>query len=428
MLDRSLIKHVAFFGLTLLSLQGTIYLLQILAAAQMTTADYSQVRVVESLVAVIALLSTIGIPSIALVKVANSRSIAERKLLIRHCLTLVGIFVTVVSLGFVYALHLGLLQQKIDLPLPLVLTLSAFISFRLLLVNTTQAFQKFGQLATVSVLSCILTIVFFELTGRLAWAPVLSWIWARIILEATVCLGLLLIKFNFKKTSADFSLKKYEKPVVAEAPKILFLAALPVGMSLILRSIVEHGPILWLASINAPVSVIAELGFILTLGTIALMPSGIIQGVILPRLSIVLSEKTHDKNALRQLIFLFIVSSGATAMIFTIIAVGSLFFIPLGKFITTVVILAGCIIVTSKVVASALGSYLLASNRRKSILAINFFTFLMCILATLVFKFWFQNSIGLIIILWVIAIIETCATACYINSVLNHNQLSTRNK
>ena len=424
MLDRSLIKHVAFFGLTLLSLQGTIYFLQLLAAAQMSTADYSQVRVVESLVAVIALLSTMGIPSIALVKVANSRSTAERKLLIRHCLILIGIFVTMVSLVFVYALHLGLFQQKIDIPLPLVLTLSAFISFRLLLVNTTQAFQKFGQLATVSVLSCIITIVFFELAGHLAWAPVLSWIWARIILEAIVCFGLLVIKINLKKTSADFCLSEYEKPAVAETPKILFLAALPVGMSLILRSIVEHGPILWLVSINAPVSVIAELGFILTLGTIALMPSGVAQGVILPRLSIVLSEKTHDKKALRQLIFLFIVSSGATAMIFTILACGSLFFIPLGKFITIVVILAGAIIITSKVVASALGSYLLASNRRASILAINCFTFLMCVLATLVFEFGFQSSINLMTVLWVIAIIETSAATCYYYTICTRFRLN----
>ena len=266
MLDRNLIKHVAFFGLTLLSLQGVIYFLQILAAAQMSTADYSQVRVIESLVAVIALLSTIGIPSIALVKVANSKSIEEGKMLVRHSLILVGIFVIVVSLVFVFVSHLGLMRQKINLPLPLVLILAALISFRLLLVNTTQAFQRFGQLATVSVLSCIISIVFFELARHMRWSPVLSWIWARIILEVIVCLGILVIKFNLKKTSVDFRLREHGKPVVAEAPKVLFLAALPVGMSLILRSIVEHGPILWLVSINAPVPVIAELGLFSRLG------------------------------------------------------------------------------------------------------------------------------------------------------------------
>ena len=419
MLNRSLIKHVAFFGLTLLSLQGTIYLLQILAAAQMTNANYSQVRVVESLVAVLALISTIGIPSVGLVKIANSKSTQQRKLLIRNSIILVGIFIAIISLAFVCVLQLGLLQLNINLPIPLVLTLAAFISFRLLLVNTTQALQKFRYLAIVSMLSCIATIAFFELTKHMGWSPVLSWIWARIILEAIVCLGLLLIKFNFKSHS-DIALSENGGEVATDTPKTLFFAAFPIGVSLILRSVVEHGPILWLASINAPVSVIAKLGFILTLGTIALMPSGILQGVILPRLSIVISEKTHDKNALIQLILLFIVSSAATAMLFIILAGTSLFFIPLGKFITGAVIIAGVLIVTSKVVASALGSYLLASNQRSSILAINFFTLMMFVLAALIFKFEFQNLIGLMTLLWIIASIETCAATCYIKSAFKY--------
>lgn len=415
MLNRRLIKHVVFFGLTLLSLQGTIYFLQILAAAQMSNVDYSQVRVVESIVAVLALISTIGIPSVGLVKIANSKSIQERKLLIRHCLILVGTFVIVISLLFVCVLHLGLLRQKINLSIPLVLTLAAFISFRLLLVNTTQALEKFGYLAIVSVISCIITIVFFELSNQMGWSPVLSWLWARIVLEAIVCLGLFIVRFNFKSPS-DFGLKENLDQIATGTIKTLFFAALPVGISLILRSIVEHGPILWLAYINAPVSVIAKLGFILTLGTIALMPSGIMQGVILPKLTILLSEKTHDKNALSQLIFLFLASAGATALIFVTLASISLFFIPLGKFITAIVILVGVIIVISKVFASALGSYLLASNRRSSILAINFFALLMCVLASLIIKFEFQNLVGLMTLLWVIAIIETSAALCYIKS------------
>lgn len=419
MLNRRLIKHVVFYGLTLLSIQGAIYSLQILAAAQMSSADYSQVRVVESLVAVLALISTLGIPSVGLVKIANSKSIQERKLLIRYCLILVGILVAIISLAFFCALHFGLFQQKINLPIPLILTLASLISFRLLLVNTTQALEKFGYLAIVSVLSCIATIVFFKLIRHLGWPPVWSWLWARIILEAIVCLGLFKVKLNFKGSS-DFSLKEYANQITTDTPKTLFIASLPVGISLILRSIVEHGPILWLASTNAPVSIIAEVGFILTLGTIALMPSGIIQGVVLPRLSIVLSEKTRDKNALTQLMFLLIASSVATAIIFTILACISLFFIPLGKFITTIVILVGVIITSSKVVASALGSYLLASNRRSSILAINLFTLLMCVLATLVFKFEFQNLVSLMTLLWVIAMIEACASLCYIKSAFKY--------
>ena len=78
------------------------------------------------------------------------------------------------------------------------------------------------------------------------------------------------------------------------------------------------------------------------------------------------------------------------------------------------------IIVTSKVVASALGSYLLASNQRSSILAINFFTLMMCVLAALIFKFEFQNLIGLMTLLWVIASIEICAAACYIKSAFKY--------
>ena len=67
------IVQAVLFSLSLLSIQGTIYLFQFVAASQMTAPDYSMVRLIESFAAIGALLVSFGIPSVALVKLAALR-------------------------------------------------------------------------------------------------------------------------------------------------------------------------------------------------------------------------------------------------------------------------------------------------------------------------------------------------------------------
>lgn len=415
MINKKTIRNTIFLSLSLLSIQGTIYALQLLASTKMTILDYSQIRLIESFVALFALASSIGLPSIALVKSANATSKKNHKQLILHCSFVISIFFTAISLGLFIALVFGFFEPRVDIPLPIVLTLSALISFRLLLVNITQGTQKFSQLAIISLTSLILTILFYYLTENSIENSILNWILTRIILESIICIGLLIANL-FLLTPNDFYSKNNQK-TIKDTPRTLFFSAFPVGISLILRSIIEHGPILWLAYIKAPVPLIAELGFILTISTIALMPSGVIQGVILPKLSIIFSEKSIQKKELQGIILSFGISLGATALFFISISCGSISFIPMSSFITLEVILAGLAIVTSKVVASTLGTYLLASNRSSSILSNNLFTFLTSALAALIFELKFKAAINLTNILWTISLIEAFASSLYIKSI-----------
>lgn len=86
MLDFRFFRESLLYAVSLLRVQGTIYLLQFVAAAKMPPADYSVVRIIESLVAIGAQLATFGQPSIALVRIGIARSDEQRRKLIRRAL------------------------------------------------------------------------------------------------------------------------------------------------------------------------------------------------------------------------------------------------------------------------------------------------------------------------------------------------------
>jgi O-antigen/teichoic acid export membrane protein len=406
-MNRRFLGGVALYAVSLLSIQGTIYLLQFVAAAKMSPADYSVVRIVESIVAIGAQLATFGLPSIALVRVGIARSDEQRRKLIRRALLIVLGLGAITAAGFFVALWCGLLRgQTGDSPLAIVI-LSALMAFRLLLSAITQSRQHFARLAGMALMACLLAGLAYGSLYIAGGDRMLAWLVARLVLEGTLCIGLITTELGrfAVKTRQESHLRSTGDGTTVLA---LLLLALPVGGSLIARSLMDNAPVLWLAAMGADAQVVARFGILITMVTVALVLGGVVQGVAVPRLAHSISNGEHRGGYA----LLFVGLGGVTALGFAALVVISQFILPWGHLLAWDIVVPGCIIVVAKMAASAMGGYLLVVNKGQLILALNGLTVLLGIIAATVLLS-LHLPLTLAWLLPILAAIETTAALCY---------------
>jgi hypothetical protein len=156
-------------------------------------------------------------------------------------------------------------------------------------------------LAAAVIASALSLTTFFLRDGDLG-----RWLVARCALEIVMSAILIANEIRQKSISGNAG---------EDILKPLLILAVPVGASLVIRSVVEHGPILWLAFIHAQAPVIARVGIVLTLGTIALMPGVVLQSVIVPRLA-----KSRTKAEMLRAIKLLVPAIAMTGLLFAALA------------------------------------------------------------------------------------------------------------
>lgn len=409
MLDRRLFRHSIFFGIALLSVQGTIYLLQLGAASQMSADDYSRVRIIESVAAIGSLLATFGLPSVALVRSGISPSNHQRRQLVKHCLGIVASLSVLTALGFWIAMHQGFLRSEVGGYLPATAGLSALMAFRLLLTAVTQSRQHYLRLALFSTVSCFLAVATYTAFYVFGTDRIVGWMLARIVLEGAICFALLIDelgghatmsgdKNELQEDTADFPLRIGS----------LALLALPIGASLVGRSILDNGPVLWLAAMGIDSQLVARFGVLITIVAVALVPAGIVQGVAVPRLaSISKADGVGGSYAV-----LFAGLGVLTAIGFLVLALLSTFLVPWGQLAKWDILFPGIVFVVAKMSASAMGGYLLVKNRGNLIFGLNCTTLIMAISVaiTLVLA---HTPISLPLVVAVLAAIEASAAVFY---------------
>lgn len=414
MLDLRLIRQTALFGISLLGVQGTIYLFQFGAAAQMSPTDYSKVRIIESLVAIGALIATFGMPSVALVRVGLAPTDRDRRRLVATLVAVVACFGIIAAIGFLVANRFGFLRAEIEGYAPAVVAISGLMAFRLLLTAVTQSRQHFARLATLSAAGCVAAVACYGILAIVGTDEVVAWLFARTLLELVICAGLAIAEFW--PIAADSGPAAEEIPATeakaSEAPgrlaKLLTVAALPIGASLVARSLVDNGPVLWLAAIGTPAAVVAQVGILLTMVTVSLVPGGVIQGVAVPRLTLSLNSGRSSEGYG----VLFGGIAVLTAIAFVALVIASTYFLSWGNLTQTGVVLAGVTIVAAKMAASAMGGYLLVVDRGRTIFLLNCLTLAIAVTAASVLQ-WQEVSLGLMLVVGVLALIEAVATICY---------------
>jgi len=370
MFDKTLLRQSVLFGLSLFGIQGTIYFLQLTAATQMPASAFAQVRIVESLVAVLSLLQTLGIPSASLPRIAISESASERSSILRQCIFGIMVISFFTSASFAGALHFGIVRRTFDFPLASILLLSGLLSFRLLFVTTMQAQQRFGRLALLSLLSCGVCLGAYGLLRITAVPPLRAWIISRTLLELCLCLSFILaetISTGLHAFSIGFS---STRSALGSLPALLSDSA-PVGFSLLFRSLIENGPVLLLASVSASPQTVANIGLLITLGTVSLLPASILQGAALPRLSLLLGPEASAPDAARRALAFVARYAALPVVLMTAILFVAPTAVPWFTFMTLPAILLAVLVVASKSLTSSFGAFLLAATRFRTIFLTN---------------------------------------------------------
>ncbi|THF56596.1 hypothetical protein [Ollibium composti] len=403
-----LLRQTIMFGIALLSVQGTIYLLQFTAAAQMSAADYSIVRIAESLAAIGALMASFGLPSIALVRVGIAPTDQQRRQLIKLCLLTVFCFGIVTVASFMIAVRLGFLRNYIGIYTPAVAALALLMALRLLLTSVVQSRQHYARLASLSAAGCGLAAVVYGGAQLAGGNHITGWLVARGVLEATLCIGVLVTEFGpYAVTSGD----RANATAATASPRgigPLIILALPIGASLVTRSLIDNGPVLWLAAAGADTQVVARLGIVVSIIAVALVPGGIVQGIAVPRLAHILEGGRTSGTYAR----LFAGVSVLTGMGFAILIGLAHFLLPWGHLDTWEILVPGVVIVIAKMSASAMGGYLLVANRGDLIFGLNCLTLGISIIAATCLIIT-HAPLSLAVLLSILAVIETIAAVCY---------------
>ncbi len=359
-----MIGDAILLATALLLVQGTIYLYQLGAAAMLSPASFYDMRLVESAASVGALVVSLGLPSIALVRMGAANAAERRHLMRRMVLNGVGMSAAFGAVLSLFATS-GLLPVDIASHATAIFSLSTLMAFRLLLSSSVQSQEGFRALAFSSLISATLSVAVLVLAVVFGLDEFSIWFTARIALELSSIAVLGCRSSSPRKAAQDYP-SQSRSPVYA--PAWLLLAAAPVGISLLARALIEHGPVLWLASVGAADVVTAQVGLLVTLIGVGIIPSRIVQGTVVPRLAREMRNGAFPRGLASILVVALLAS-----MIFFV----ALVFLAGGSenweaFLSSpTVLVGGIVILVAKVGANALGAWLLILGRWNIIFALN---------------------------------------------------------
>jgi hypothetical protein len=237
----------------------------------------------------------------------------------------------------------------------------------------------------------------------------IGWLFARLILEITICSGLLVTELGKSESiAADLADDQGNAENAPMHLGTLALLALPIGASLIARSLIDNGPVLWLAAMKVDSELVARFGIFITIVAVALVPAGVIQGVAVPRLA----GSVRSGSGGSSYAALFAGLGLLTAIGFSVLILLSTIVVPWSHLDQRDILLPGILLAIAKMSASAMGGYLLVTNRGNVIFSLNGTTLVMAASASMAVLL-MQLPISLSLIVSALAAIETAAACLY---------------
>lgn len=403
-----MLGNASLLGITLLLMQGLIYIYQLGGAAFLPATSYDDLRFAESAAAVGALAISFGLPSIALVRIGSTSSEAKSRRLI--LVTLTGMLILIAIWGVIwFAVNAsGIVSRQINEHAAAIFALSALMATRLCLTSAVQSYEEFAALASSTAIASCASIAALGVAFAAGWDAFPAWLAARAALE-TVAIALLSLRLT---RIAWPTARQHDDGSFIGEGRQLVAAAMPVGTSLLARSLVEHGPVLWLGTIGASSALVAQVGLMVTIIGVAMIPSSIIQGAIVPRIARIYGAGA----ALGGFIGVALVALTVSACAFTVLVAGAAQLSEFGTvLLSPLLILAGLGIMISKVVANAGGGWLLIQGRWNVILSIN-------VAALIVFigiaQIYMRESTTFPLMILAVLAIELFATILYVLAAL----------
>ena len=397
-----MLRSSALLSASLFLVQGAIHLLQLGAAVTLTVETYSTVRLVESYGSVGALVLSFGLPSLALVRVGSTDG-NSRRTLVRSLLGLAIIW-SVAWGGVALALIAnGWVTDFVARYAWPIFALSFLASVRLLLTAMVQSHEDFRALATSALLGAALSCFVLLVAIWSGSDPFLCWLFARLSLEVVTIAGLgtALRRATHESEKGD-GIRGWKL-----AARGLALSAAPVGASLVVRALVEHGPVLWLESVRASNETIAQFGFVATILAIAIVPTAIVQGVLVPRVAKALSMHGRVGNVIvpawAGLACALVVLFGLAFATSFLTKLAAVFLLP-------VVAVGAALILITKADSNASGATMLLFARWNGILLINLLTLAVGIVLALGFLDAGSNVTDVVVI---VAIVEAVGLVSY---------------
>lgn len=370
MTRRQLIIQTVLLGFSLIFLQGVIYLMQILASQNLEVSQFNFVRISESLAAILSLLVSFGLPSVALVWGSRTEGRTGR----HHFLMIGGAFMFAMLLLAYLANLAGVGRLIVPAEVaadsawipPHFILIAGLVSVRLVLSAMLQSHQRFLPLACGTAAAGAAALIAGSVTLALTADGVLAWLAARYTLEAAACMIFLVVEL--------VSGRREDAASMPFDARQLFGSTLPVGGGIALRSLIEHGPLLILAMAGVSAVVLAEVGTAMTIITISIILVGVVQGVLVPMLAKSMSEAALRLAA--ALAAAALVGSVGVALVLCVVMERTSSHAAFGSVIVVLTI-AG--IVAFKSIASLSGGLLLALGRMRQILWLNMAVFVVLV-------------------------------------------------
>lgn len=389
-------------------MQGSIYALQIISASSVDIAEFSRIRTIESAAAVLALAITFGLPSTLLVHAR--RSVEAEELSLTGAASFLSLLTTMLATTILLVTGVWWLfpMDQIDWTYVAALPLSFLMACRLIFSTMGQAQQRFVELSKVSAVACFISIGSFDIAIFFGRADMWIWFASRVLLELIIIMGM----WNFSFGSEGFHFRSWRTTILRAC--LLLRSALPLGGSLFLRSLLDQGPVLLAMVITAEATVAAEVGLILTVCTIALVPALTAQGVWVPRLV----EAAFTGSIPYKGIFAYLVIGAfSTALIACVLLMAIPFLVSWVDVPNSDWLVPVAIIVAAKMTAGAIGGVLLALQRNRIIFIINTTTASLGVVAALVL-FTTRDLPSTENFLIAIALVEFSGAALYIAALL----------
>lgn len=365
MTRRQLIMQSVLLGFALLFLQGVVYLMQLLASQKLAAAEFNFVRISESLAAILSLLVSFGLPSVALVWGARTNGQSGR----RQFLALGGAFmlamILVAFLANLFGIGRLVMPAEVashDASPPHFIFIGGLVSIRLVLSAMLQSHQRYVSLSIGTAVAGAAALISGGATIVLTDDGVLAWLVARYTLEAVAC-GIFLAVELFSKGQDGAASPPFTS-------RQLFGATLPVGGGIVLRALIEHGPLLILAMAGVSAVVLAEVGTAMTIITISIILVGVVQSVLVPMLARSINGANLRLAAI--LAAVAVACSVAVAVVLCILMENTSSHAAFSSMIVVLIIVG---VVTCKSIASLSGGLLLALGRMRQILMLNIAVF-----------------------------------------------------
>jgi O-antigen/teichoic acid export membrane protein len=279
-------------GVSVISVQGTAYLSQLIIAKYLSPSQFGIVRSIETIIVVLFLIGSLGMPTLAIKEVARAESDSEKILLLLKLLVIVLICSGSIALIIYFIL-------KISESSEIKLVLQSLIWLILLIGLSRTCLNYFQGIKQIKKMSAINTFVSFSSLMIMIFAVKLfginGWIFSRYLGELILFFAAVIVLF--KNESIDWNGKRFLTPF-----KKLIIEGVGLSSSLLIRTCIDSLPILLLGYFQFSYEKIGYFGFsTLILNSMMIVP-GIIANLAIPKFIEIVNDKVSSYGLYKRLI------------------------------------------------------------------------------------------------------------------------------